>query len=144
MLDEPKLNSAKHAPEQRERITGLLASKPLSAALWLSFAETQLATAQPAEKVVRAFFMSVLTGRHEGYVMVSRGVFGVSIWEMLPPESRRSTIADLSGTFVSLTDSEKDRLRQSLASKTVATRDEIRSALKMERLSDAAFARIGL
>jgi hypothetical protein len=76
--------------------------------------------------------------------MLPRGLFGVSIWEMLPPESRRSTIADLGGTFVSLTDSENVRLRRSLASKTVAIRDEIRAALKTERLSDAAFARIGL
>ena len=98
----------------------------------------------PPNKVVRAFCMSVLTGPDEGYVMLPRGLFGVSVWEILSPENRLSTITDLVEMFVWLTESEKDRLRRSLASKTNAVRDEIRSALKIEQLSDAALARIGL
>src|SRR5215471_8913454 len=53
MPDQPNLNSEKDIGAQHQRITKLLASRPLSSALWLSFAESLREDAQTPEKIVR-------------------------------------------------------------------------------------------
>ena len=37
----------------------------------------------------------MLTGPNEGYIMADRGIFGVSLWESLPPDLKRRMAIDL-------------------------------------------------
>ena len=136
-------DSAK-AYERGKQLAVSLVDRPLSSASWAALAKMQQLGAQPPQKIAPTFYMSVLTGPDEGYAMIQRGLIGVSMWEILAPESHRRIAADIAGAFIPLTEVEKSALRESLASKTAAVREDIRNALLAERLPANAMARIGL
>jgi hypothetical protein len=140
-LDE---SDPRTAANRVREISDILARRPLSSINWLRLARAQLADERPPETVERSFVMSVLTGPDEGYVMAQRGLVGISLWELLPPDVRRHVAADITGTFIPLTEAEKNEYKKALAAKSGAVRNEIRDALVAARLFPAALARIGL
>jgi hypothetical protein len=128
----------------RAALADVLARRPLSSIAWLRLARAELAAGTPSAAVTRVFVMSVLTGPDEGYVMAQRALLGIALWEALSPDIRGHIAADLAGTFIPLTEAEKDAYRAALAGKTEAVRGEIRDALVAARLPPHALARIGL
>jgi hypothetical protein len=129
------------ARKQRNDLADILAVRPLSSEYWLSLA-TWLVTDQPSTKLAEALTLSTLTGAREGHLMTKRGVFGVSRWEVLPPEIRKRTAAELAA--VSLSSRETARLKGILSPKTEKVRQEIRTALQAEGFSPKVLAGIGL
>ena len=81
--------------EQREALSAILSIKPLSSRDWLALSGVQLVTDQPMDDVLESLKLSTLTGPNEGYVMVERGIYGVSIWESLSPDLKSRVANDL-------------------------------------------------
>ena len=81
LADKIDIADQKAANEQREALAAILSIKPLSSD-WLSFSGLQLVTDQPMDDVLESLKLSTLTGPNEGYVMVERGIYGVSLWEI--------------------------------------------------------------
>lgn len=84
-LDPSDLQSGNR---QREVLAEILAIRPLASIDWMSLAAMQLLTDQPMEQVLGALMLSTVTGPNEGYVMADRGIFSVSLWEDLSPDSK--------------------------------------------------------
>ena len=81
--------------EQREALSAILSIKPLSSRDWLALSGVQLVTDQPMDDVLESLKLSTLTGPNEGYVMVERGIYGVSLWESLSPDLKSRVANDL-------------------------------------------------
>ena len=75
----------------------------------------------------------MLTGPNEGYVMAERGIFGVSLWESLPPDLKSRVVIDLARAEIE--PKEKERFRTVLAGQPVGVRNELREALLATGLS---------
>jgi hypothetical protein len=140
------------AAAELERQASLLSIRPLLSQVWLSTAAMRLFSGVTTDKVEGAILMSSLTGPNEGYVMMSRGIFGLTLWDSLRPEVRRNALTDVGvpaavGTM--FTQQEWNNFRTSLAAvlgtKTPAARREIVTALiEGNRLSDEDLTRLGL
>src|ERR1700730_11910281 len=87
------------ARKRAESLAALLSVRPLSSENWLSLAKMRLVTSQPDKEVIAAWLMSSVTGPNERTVMWQRGVFGLLLWQALPPDARRRTIGDLAGAI---------------------------------------------
>ena len=136
------LSDAQKTRQRREEIAGMLSVRPLSSDYWLSLAKMRQATGEGSRKVLEALELSTLTGPNEGIVIVHRGLFGVWQWQMLPPELRAQTAADL--TASRLSDRDAAWLKADLSSKPDVVRQEIRTALQAHGLPAVELARIGL
>ena len=84
----------------------------------------------------------MLIGRNEGYLMVERGLFAVSIWEMLPSEIKQRGVRDLA--TIQLSDIQKRRLQTLLSKKSENVREDIENNLKAAGLSIERLTEIGL
>jgi len=115
----------KAATSRREALAEILSIKPLSSIDWLSLSGLQLITDQPMDQVFGSLVLSTMTGPNEGYVMAERGMFGVSLWEDLPPELKRHVIIDLAAGEVP----EYGKIRAVLSAKSVAAQNELRAAI---------------
>jgi hypothetical protein len=69
----------------------------------------------------------MVTGPNEGYVMADRGIFGVSLWERLPPELKRRVAVDLAVGEVTVVWNGK--FKAVLSAKSEPVRNELRAAL---------------
>jgi hypothetical protein len=127
-------------------LTAILSVHPLSSADWLSLSGMRLVTGQPYEQVLGTLAMSSVTGRNEGSVMLQRGIFGLLQWEVLPPETRERTIADLAGALLGTTvrDVEVNPAKNVLAGKSADVRREIADRLSAEGVAPSELARMGL
>jgi hypothetical protein len=121
----------KASNKRRDDASALLAVKPVSAADWLSLSRLELLTAQPRAQILASLLLSWVTGPNEGYVMVERGSFGLSLWEVLSPDLRSRVVADLARAEIS----EDGKFRLILATKPEAVQKEIRTALMAVGLS---------
>ena len=95
LADKIDIADQKAANEQREALAAILSIKPLSSRDWLSLSGVQLVTDQPMDDVLESLKLSTLTGPNEGYVMVERGIYGVSLWEFLSPDLKSRVANDL-------------------------------------------------
>jgi hypothetical protein len=124
-------SAPKAADNRREALSATLSIDPLSSVNWLSLSGMQLVTDQPMEQVLESLELSMVTGPNEGYVMADRGIFGVSLWERLPPELKRRVAADLAAGDIT----GNGKLQAVLATKSDPVRNELRAALLATGLS---------
>jgi hypothetical protein len=110
---------------RRELLSAILTIEPLSSMDWLSLSSAELSTHRSMEDVLGSLRLSMLTGPNEGYVMESRRLFGVSLWERLSPDLKRRVANDLA--VGELGDSQELRVLISAQPKQV--RNELREAL---------------
>jgi len=120
-----RIDDLKAVNRRREALAAILSIKPLSSIDWLSLSGLQLITDQPMDQVFGSLVLSVMTGPNEGYVMAERGMFGVSLWEDLPPDLKRHVIIDLAAGETP----EYGKFQAVLSTKSVAVRNEIRTAI---------------
>jgi hypothetical protein len=118
-------SAPKAADNRREALSATLSIEPLSSVNWLSLSGMQLVTDQPMEQVLESLELSMVTGPNEGYVMADRGIFGVSLWESLPPKLKRRVAADLAAGDIT----GNGKLQAVLATKSEPVRNELRAAL---------------
>jgi hypothetical protein len=128
--------------KRRDQITEILSMRPLASEYWLTLAGIRVVGGEALSGALDALMLSSLTGPNEGYLIAQRGIFGVSYWEILPPEVRSRAVSDLAARR--LADRNAERVRNILAEKTPDVRQEIGAALRARGFSDADFSRIGL
>ncbi len=121
----------KASNRRRDDLLALLAMKPASSTDWLSLSRLELLTAQPKAQIMGSLLLSWVTGPNEGYVMVERGIFGLSLWEVLSPDLRSRVIADLARAEIT----ESGKFRPVLSTKPEAVQKDIRAALLAVGLS---------
>jgi hypothetical protein len=111
-------------------LNDLAQASPTSTAVWQALVAFYQSRGGPVEGAFPAFRMSALTGSHEGYFMVQRGLFGLEHWSKLPDADRRTVIRDVAGTALEeeLNRGGIYRFRPVLAKKSEAERAEIRAA----------------
>jgi hypothetical protein len=121
----------KAADRRRQTISELVSIRPLSSYGWLSLSGLQLITDQPMEQVFDSLELSMLTGPNEGNVMAERGIYGVSLWQRLPPDLKRRVSADL--TVAEPPDIQK--IRAFVIAQPQEVQNEVREALSAAGLS---------
>jgi hypothetical protein len=127
LTKEIDISDQKAANSRREVLSSILSIEPLSSLDWLSLSGVQLVTDQPMGQVLGSLELSMLTGPNEGYVMADRGIFGVSLWESLPPELKRRVAVDLAVGEVTVVWNGK--FKAVLSAKSEPVRNELRAAL---------------
>jgi hypothetical protein len=125
MMDKINPSDLTAANDRREALSAFLSIKPLSSYYWVLLASMEFATAQRMDDVLDALTLSALTGPNEGYVMVERGIFGLSVWEDLPTDLKSRVAADLTAERIT----DNPNLRAILSSKPQEVRNELRAAL---------------
>jgi hypothetical protein len=138
LADKIDTADQKVASEQREGLAAILSIKPLSSRDWLSLSGLQLVTDQPMDDVLESLKLSTLTGPNEGYVMVERGIYGVSLWESLSPDLKGRVAHDLLPVLSQRTPeegAEAGRLRALVSAQPQRVRRELREALLATGLS---------
>jgi hypothetical protein len=140
MLDKVNPSDLTAANERREAISAFLSVKPLASYYWLWLAGMELATAQRMDDVLDALTLSALTGPNENYVMVERGIFGLSVWEDLPPDLKGRVAVDL--TAEKITDNAN--FQAVLSSKLQEVRSELRKTLLAQGVPPKDVERLGL
>jgi hypothetical protein len=133
LTKEIDISDQKAANSRREVLSSILSIEPLSSLDWLSLSGVQLVTDQPMGQVLGSLELSMLTGPNEGYVMADRGIFGVSLWESLPPELKRRVAVDLAVGEVAVVLNGK--FKAVLSAKSEPVRNELRAALLATGLS---------
>ena len=118
------------ADRRRQMFSALVSIKPLSSYFWLSLSGLQLVTDQPMEQVFDSLELSMLTGPNEGYVIEDRRIFGVSLWERLPPDLKRHVVNDLAGEM-----HDRQRFWDFASAQPEQVRNELREALRATGLS---------
>jgi hypothetical protein len=144
LTDEVNPSDTMVAYRRREIFSEILSIKPLSSVDWLSLSTMRLATDQSTEDVLASLRLSMVTGPNEAYVMVKRGVFGVSLWESLSPDLKSRVAYDLVPTLFPRTPAEaaeSGKLRALLSAKPEPVRQEIREALLATGLSPKEIGR---
>jgi hypothetical protein len=129
-----RINTAdpRAANSRREALSATLSIEPLSAGNWLSLSGMQLVTDRPMEQVLESLELSIVTGPNEGYVLADRAIFGVSLWERLPPELKRRVAVDLAAGEIT---AENGKFQAVLSAKSERMRTELRAALLATGLS---------
>jgi hypothetical protein len=125
------VSDRKAVDSRRDALSSILSIKPLSSVDWLSLSSLQLITDQPMEQVFGSLELSMLTGPNEGYVMMDRGPFGLSLWERLSPDLQRRVALDLAAGETT----RGERIRAALASQPDQALNEVRAAMIATGLS---------
>jgi hypothetical protein len=115
---------------RRELLSAVLSIEPLSSMDWLSLSKAELMTHQSMRDVFGSLELSMLTGPNEGHVMAERGLYGVSLWERLPPDLKRRVATDVA--FGEIPD---EKLHELVSAQSEQTRSELREALITTGLS---------
>jgi hypothetical protein len=136
------------ALKQRDKLIQLLSIQPMASVHWLSLSAMDVVAGQSPTQIAGALVLSALTGPNEGQLMIQRGIFGLSIWETLPPEVRATAVIDLTGGLLQnvarLTEADKASLRVVLSRKTDKVRLEIAAALQARGFTAEDTVYIGL
>jgi hypothetical protein len=127
---------------RRDEIAEILAIKPLSSYYWVQLAEDRIDDHEPVAKAIDALELSAVTAPNDQYMITQRALFGIWKWEVLPPEVQQRTIAGL--VAVPPSGTKAAWLTTTLAEKTEEVRQQIRSALQAQGLSQSNLQRIGL
>lgn len=131
------------AASRSKQLAEILSVKPLSSKHWLLLAEIKSVTHQPPADIAEAIKLSVLTGPNEGFLIGRRGLFGLSQWELLPPELRTRAAADLVANPDPLSGNQMSWLRHELTQKSAPVRQDIRTALLAQGFPEKRLADIG-
>jgi len=132
LADEIDASDLQAANRRREALSSILAVKPLSSIHWLLLSGMQLITERPMEQVLESLELSVVTGPNEGYVMIERGIFGVSLWEDLSRDLKSRAALDLGPLIYARTPEEGakgEKFQAVLETKPESVRNELRKAL---------------
>ena len=132
LADKIDIADQKAANQQREALSAILSIKPLSPRDWLSFSGVQFVTDQPMDDVLESLKLSTLAGPNEGYVMVERGIYGVSLWESLSPDLKSRVAKDLLPLLFPRTPAEgaeAGKLQALVSAQPQRVRRELREAL---------------
>jgi hypothetical protein len=142
----PDAGDSEGLRRRQEGLAAILGIWPLSSPHWLSLAGLRLVAGAPYERVLAAFAMSWVTGPNEGSLMLQRGMFGLLQWEVLPPDARKRTIADVAGVMMGtpVQDVDAARVKLILAGKSSETKRELSDLLRAQGMSMVELARIGL
>jgi hypothetical protein len=134
------------ARRRADDLSELLSIQPLSSVNWLSLSGMRLVAGQSETEVLSALEMSWVTGPNEGNIMLQRGVFGILLWETLPPDARRRVIDDVAGAILGtpVGDSELNVVKNVLGEKSVDIRQEIASLMRARSVPASQLARLGL
>ena len=125
LADETNQSDMIAAYRQRALLSAILSIKPLSSMHWLSLSRMELMTHQSMQDVFGSLELSMLTGPNEGYVIEDRRLFGVSLWEKLPPDLKRRVANDLAvGEIFN-----GEKLRAFVSAQPEQVRAELREAL---------------
>jgi hypothetical protein len=129
-----------------ERLSEILAARPLSSIDWLALAGTRVAMKAPWERVIAALTMSYVTGPNEAPAMLQRGLFGVIEWDYLPAATRAETIRDLAGTIEgsAMANMARSLIKRAIATRTPDAKAEIAAMLKSQQIPAADLAQVGL
>lgn len=122
-----------------------LSARPSDASYWLRHGELALAAgAQPA-RVQAAFDLASFLAPNEAAVKLQRAMFGFRLWEIMKPLQRQRIISDLIAIRSRLGGARLAALRQAVAGKDDATKQEMRDLLQRFGRGDKLWvARIGL
>ena len=139
-------NDANGASKRIDDLSALLSVRPLSSVDWLSLSGMRLIAGQNETEVLSALEMSWVTGPNEGSIMLQRGVFGILLWETLPPHAHRRVIDDVAGAILGtpLGDSELNAVKNVLSEKSVDIRQEIAGLMQAGSVPVTQLARLGL
>ena len=138
LADKINIADQKANNRQRETLSEILAIKPLSSRDWLALSGLQLITDQPMDDVLESLKLSMLTAPNEGYIMVERGVYGVSLWGSLSPDLKSRVANDLVPVLFPRTAQEgadAGKLRALVSAQSQRVRRELREALLATGLS---------
>jgi len=113
------------ANRRREALVAILSIEPLSSVNWLSLSGMQLVTDQPMEQVLGSLELSMVTGPNEGYLIVERGILGVSLWESLSPYLKKRVAVDLAKGEIA----GNERFRAVVSAQPEPVRNELRAAI---------------
>jgi hypothetical protein len=138
----PYANETKFRIQRGEAVSSLLVVKPIATGYWLGLAQMRFATEQNPTSVANALAMSVLTGPNEASMMSQRASFDVVYWELLPQEARRRAAVELSPP--DLSPAEIVPVREALARKLDAVRQQIRAVFQAQGLSSVRLTELGL
>jgi hypothetical protein len=136
--DEINRTDVISAYRQRELLPALLSIKPMSSMSWFLLSSAELTTHRSMGDVLASLKLSMLTGPNEAYVMVKRGVFGLSLWEGLSPDLKNRVANDLVPILFFRTPEEGEvlgQLRALISAEPEPVRAEIREALLATGLS---------
>jgi hypothetical protein len=143
MTDAADLDGAR---KRADELSAFLAVRPLSSADWLSLAEMRLVAGQAQTDVLAALRMSHIAGPNEGSIMWQRGLFGMMVWELLPPDARKRAIDDVSGAIAGTPIGNTDLApaKRILTTKSSETKQEITGLIRGKGVSDVQLARLGI
>lgn len=111
--------------QRYEMLSAMLSIKPLSSTDWLSIARVRLGMGQPMTDVLRSLSLSVLTGPNEEFVMVDRGIFGVTLWDSLSPDLKWRVAVDLTTGERGA----REKIHAILSAEPETVRNELRGAM---------------
>jgi hypothetical protein len=135
-------DAANIVSKRRDELIEVLSVRPLSSEYWLSLLRMKLAAGETSEKVAAALVMSALTGANEGYLMSRRAIFGLSLWEAMPPEVRRRAAMDT--LAAPLSDRRRTEIQKLLAAKSEKVRQEVKAILLEQGITPTRLDEIGL
>lgn len=140
------MTDADGARKRMDDLSALLSVRPLSSVNWLSLSGMRLVAGRSEPGVLSTLEMSWVTGPNEGSIMLQRGVFGILVWETLPPDARKRVIDDVAGAILGtpVGDSELNAVKNVLSEKSVDIRQQIASLMQAESIPASQRARFGL
>jgi hypothetical protein len=124
-----ELAETDNATQRAEDLASFLSVAPLSGVGWLQLGMARYASGAGPEKIAGALALSNLTAPNEADIMEERASFGLPLWAVLPPESRRALINDLVVVWGSLDQSRRAGFKAALSMAPERSREQIRSAL---------------
>ncbi|MCW2284304.1 hypothetical protein M2323_002147 [Rhodoblastus acidophilus] len=122
-------NYPKGFAERVGALKGFLSLKPLAAGGWLDLATASQKAGLPMAQVSSALALSTVSGPNEARIMAGRAVFGLPLWDKLPPDVRRGLVGDLVGGWEAVVEPERQELTALLAVASEKARSEILAAL---------------
>lgn len=127
-----------HAAE----LANYLARAPMDSDAWLQYARAQFAAGGPTAKMAASLALSSLTGPNESWIAAQRIAFELPVWAILPPDTRRSLVSDMTGPGIDALD-ETQRFALNVAMRTAAlkSREEIRATLLLAGKKGEAIAK---
>ena len=131
LKEEVNISDPKATKRRRETFASILSIRPSFSLGWLSLSGLQRVTHQSMEQGLGSLKLSVLTGPNEGYVMAERGIFGVSIWDNLPPDLKRRVVSDLAAGEIT----ESGKFQAVFSAQPMKVQNEVREALLATGLS---------
>ena len=135
-----RLASPTAAQAKIDVVGALLSETPLNGGAWLDLAIARRAAGLSMEGVAAALAMSATTGPNEARLMAGRAAFALPFWSALPPDTRRTLVADLIGGWPALDGGERARLAAILSEASDRSGEEVRAALLLNSSPGAAIA----